>query len=198
MAYDSTQVFLEIAKLVLLPAIGFLAGFGAQWLLQERKSRDEMVRALAEQRAEALCRLWEITTLPRAVTTLGAKADVPTPLREQLDHSILDWYTRQAGALYLSWTATQRLFRLLDQLRSAQTHKAELESAVSSLRSQLKLDCGIYSASEARRELARPRPAPWAANPSIEPPASGGALAHVKRLDSSQGCRFSDEEAHEA
>ena len=106
-------------------------------------------------------KLWEITTLPVELTALGASAAVPIDRREQLDRSILEWYTKQAGALFLSWNATQLLFRLLDLLRSEYTHKPELESAVSALRTRLKLDCGIYSASEARRQLIRPRPSAW-------------------------------------
>ena len=163
MAYETT---IEIAKLVLLPAIGFLAGFAAKWFLQERKSRDELVRALAEQRAASLCKLWEITTLPVDIALLAANESVPSGVREQLDRSILDWYTRQAGALFLSWQATQRLFGLLDLLRTEAAQKAELESAVSSLRSQLKLDCGDYSRSEAGQPLHRPRPSPWKSNAS--------------------------------
>ena len=183
MAYDSMQLIVGFAKIILLPALGFLAGFAAQWLLQERKSRDELVRALAERRADALCNLWEITTLPIEITSLGAGAHVPSDLRAQLDASILEWYTKQAGALFLSWNSTQLLFRLLDLLRSEQAHKAALESAVSLLRSRLKLDCGIYSTSEARRNLVRPRPSPWTANPSIERTATGkpASAAHVKR-----------------
>jgi AcrR family transcriptional regulator len=161
MAYDTAQVALEVVKALILPAIGFVAGFAAQWILQARKSRDELVRALAEQRAEALRKLWEITTLPVELAALGASAEMPIDRREQLDRSILEWYTKQAGALFLSWSATQLLFRLLDLLRAEHTRKPELESAVSALRSRLKLDCGIYSASEARRQLSRPRPPPW-------------------------------------
>jgi len=161
MAYDATQTLFDAVRLAVLPGIGFLAGFGAQWLLQERKSRDELVRALAEQRAQALRKLWEITTLPAEISTLAAGTVVSEDLREPLDRLILDWYTKQAGALFLSWHSTQLLFGLLDQLRSDQTRKGELEKAVSSLRSRLKRDCGIYTASEARHELTRPRPALW-------------------------------------
>lgn len=163
MAYDTAQVAIEVVKVLVLPAIGFIAGFAAQWMLQARKSRDELVRALAEQRAEALRKLWEITTLPTELAALGANVVVPIDRREQLDRSILEWYTKQAGALFLSWNATQLLFRLLDLLRSESAHKPELESAVSALRSRLKLDCGIYSASEARQQLIRPRPSAWSA-----------------------------------
>jgi len=162
-AIDSGPILLEVAKLAVLPAIGFMAGFAAQWVLQDRKSRDELVRALAEERAAALRKLWEITTLPPDVAALATDASVPGAARERLDGAILDWYTTQAGALFLSWSATQLLFRLLDLLRAEQAAKADLESAVSALRSRLKLDCGIYSNAEARRPLRRPRPAPWVA-----------------------------------
>lgn len=158
MAYETV---IEVAKLVLLPGVGFLVGFAAQWFLQERKSRDELVRALADQRAASLCKLWEITTLPAEVTALEDSMVTPSEVRELLDRSVLDWYTRQAGALFLSWNSTQLLFRLLDLIRSEQATKKQLESAVSSLRSQLKLDCGVYSRSEAKRDLTRPRPSPW-------------------------------------
>jgi hypothetical protein len=158
MAYETV---IEVAKLVLLPGVGFLVGFAAQWFLQERKSRDELVRALADQRAASLCKLWEITTLPAEVTALEDSMVTPSEVRERLDRSVLDWYTKQAGALFLSWNSTQLLFRLLDLMRSEQATKKQLESAVSSLRSQLKLDCGVYSRSEAKRDLTRPRPSPW-------------------------------------
>lgn len=162
MALEASSTDLELAKLVLLPAIGFLAGFAAQWLLQARKSRDELVRALAPQRAVALCKLWELTTLPDEITRLTDAEEIPKHARENLDSAIVDWYTKQAGALYLSWPATRIVFRLLDALRTRESHKSQVEAAVSALRSQLKYDCGIYSATELRRKLERPRRPPWA------------------------------------
>jgi len=65
------------------------------------------------------------------------------------------------GALYLSWEATQRVFDLLDTLRKEQPRTAELEARVTLLRTRLKHDCGIYTKSESRRRLRRPRPSPW-------------------------------------
>ena len=167
MALEASPTALEIAKLVLLPVFGFLAGFAAQWLLQARKSRDELLRALAEPRAAALCKLWELTTLPNEIARLSDNAEIPRQARESLDSAIVDWYTKQAGALYLSWPANQILFRLLDSLRTSESHKTQVEAAVSGLRSQLKYDCGIYSVSELRRKLERPRRSPW----SLDPPA---------------------------
>jgi hypothetical protein len=159
-ALEASSTALEIAKLVVLPVIGFMAGFAAQWLLQKRKSRDELLRALAEPRAAALCKLWELTTLPSEITRLTDDAELPHEVRASLDSAIVGWYTKQAGALYLSWPATQIVFRLLDCLRARESHKSQVEAAVSALRSQLKYDCGIYSASDLRRKLERPRGLP--------------------------------------
>jgi len=110
--------------------------------------------------------LWQRTTLPPEVASLGGNETPPAALREQIDRSILEWYTEQAGALFLSWTATDRLFRLLDLVRSDIARRQDLELAVSLLRSCLKFDCGIYTRGEARRQLVRPRPSPW---PVIRP-----------------------------
>jgi hypothetical protein len=154
---------LEIVRLVLFPAAGFLAGFAAQWFLQARRSRDEMVRALASERAAAVRALWAITTLPGDIAALDPAAEVPVAARQRLNGSIVEWYTAGGGALYLSWDATQRVFELLDTLRSDEPRKSQLEERISALRTRLKHDCGIYTKSETGRPLKRPRPSPWKA-----------------------------------
>jgi len=151
----------EFTTLVIFPLVGFLAGFAVQWWLQERRARQELLRALADRRAASLCTLWAQTTLPPSIARLPRNAFVPSDLRQAMDEEIVAWYTAQAGALYLSWPATKRLFAFLDLLRSDTASREELGRAVSLLRSRLKLDCGIYSAAESRRQLIRPRRAPW-------------------------------------
>src|SRR5262249_22037319 len=64
-------------KYIVLPAMGFFAGFFVKWFLQERKSRDEPVEALASPRADALRELWAITTLRPEIALL--KEDEPVP-----------------------------------------------------------------------------------------------------------------------
>jgi type II secretory pathway pseudopilin PulG len=152
---------IDLVRLLVFPVVGFLAGFAAQWLLQARRSRDELVRALAGERAAALRQLWAITTLPREITSLPPDAPVGEPARQRLNAAIVDWYTAGGGALYLSWHATQRVFDLLDGLRSAETRRTALEALVSALRTRLKYDSGIYERAETRRPLRRPRPSPW-------------------------------------
>ena len=167
--------------LFLWPALGFLAGFAAKWVLQERKSRDELARALATERAAALRRLWDITTIPADVTRLGDKAAVVEAVRERSNAAILAWYTAEGGALFLSWTATQHLFDLLDLLRAPAVQVADLDKAVSALRTRLKLDCGMTTPAESRRQLRRPRPSAWPPSGSDAPALPGEAGSAAQR-----------------
>lgn len=155
------QMLAGIAKYILLPAAGFMAGFASKWYLQDRKSRDELLQALASKRADALRDLWGITTLPPEITELEDDVAVPPTLREKANASIMEWYTQKGGALFLSWEATQRTFELLDTLRCNDAKKGHLANAVTTLRTRLKRDCGLYSYWDAKRQLDLPRPSPW-------------------------------------
>jgi hypothetical protein len=158
---QEAQLLAELSKYILLPSIAFCAGFLAKWFLQERKSRNELINALASPRADALRELWAITTLTPQIASLENDVTIPSNLLKQVNAEILEWYTSEGGALFLSWQATNSVFRLLDALRNGDTRRANLEEAVSSLRTILKRDCGMYSYWEARKPLKRPRPSPW-------------------------------------
>jgi hypothetical protein len=166
---DTYLLLTELTHYILLPALGFLAGFGAKWFLQKQKSRDELLEALASPRADALRELWAITTLRPEITSLKEGVAVPPALLEKANAEIMEWYTRKGGALFLSWQATDLVFRLLDALRNENIQRNHLERAVSVLRARLKLDCGIYSYWDVKRQLNRPRPSPWPADTMAQP-----------------------------
>ena len=107
MGQGEFEILTIFTKYVLLPVIGFFTGFAVKWFLQERKSRDELLRALASQRADALLELWAIATLRSEITSLGKNDVVPPDLREIMNSNIVEWYTQKGGALFLSWNATQ-------------------------------------------------------------------------------------------
>lgn len=167
MGQEELKLLAVLIKYILLPVAGFFAGFIAKWFLQERKSRDELLEALAEPRAKALCELWGITTLRPEIASLKDGVKVPSDLLRRANAEIMEWYTQKGGALFLSWQATYLVFRLLDALRDENIQRRDLETAVSALRTRLKQDCGIYSYWEARRSLIRPRPSPWPLNTKI-------------------------------
>ncbi len=162
MEREGLELLGELIKYIFLPVVGFFAGFSAKWFLQERKSRDELLEALAEPRASALRELWSITTLRPEIASLKNGVKVPADLRERANAEIMEWYTQKGGALFLSWQATNLVFRLFDALRNENIQRSNLEKAVSDLRTRLKQDCGMYSYWEAKRQLIRPRPSPWA------------------------------------
>jgi hypothetical protein len=151
---------LDVAKLIILPVIGFFAGFAYKWFLQERKSRDELAHALATERAKKLHDLWSITSRPK-IETLKDKDVVDPELLKEANEAILKWYREDAGALFLSWRATDLLFRVLDVLRRKGTvRKRDVRKAVSALRTRLKYDCGFYSYWDVERQLKDPKPMP--------------------------------------
>jgi len=166
MSDEDIKALATIVKYVLFPAIGFAVGFFAQWFLQRQKSRDELLRELAPQRAEALRSLWVTTTLPANIVSLDDDIILPSDFRQNADRAIEEWYTKEAGALFLSWHATQLLFRLLEVLRDNESNKKALADAVSLLRTRLKRDCGLYTAWESTQQLVRPRNSPWTTKPT--------------------------------
>lgn len=153
MTEDDLKVIAAILKYALFPVIAFAAGFFVKWFLQSRKSRGELLQALAPQRAEALKTLWKLTTpfdcAPEKHTTLIR--------RTQADVAFRNWYFEEAGALFLSWRSTKRYFNAIDCLRDPASDSRALKLKFSLLRTALKRDCGIYTCWNGWRQLPAPR-----------------------------------------
>ncbi len=157
------QLVFTILKVVIFPIVGFLAGFFMKWFLQSRKSRDELLRALATDRAKAFQSLWKYSILPGHIRRMKDDDIVPNEFLRERNGELVDWYYSQANALFLSWKSTRSLFAVLDLLRTENPSKEMVRKAFSSLRTALKRDCGIYSAWAAWRQLPTPRFEPWSA-----------------------------------
>lgn len=153
MTEDDLKVIAAILKYVLLPVVAFAAGFFAKWFLQSRKSRDELLKELAPQRATVFRELWKLTTpfarAPKEQTTLIR--------RTQADVDFRNWYYEEAVALFLSWGTTKRYFNAIDCLRDQASDSDALELKFSRLRTALKRDCGIYTWWSGWRQLPAPR-----------------------------------------
>jgi hypothetical protein len=148
---------LGLTQLIILPVIGFFAAFGYKWFLQDRKARDELMHALVPDRVKALRELWRITSRPEIEALKGDEDVVPPVLLKEADAAIMEWYRKEAEALFLSWHATDRLFRVLDVLRrDGIITKGDVKKAVSALRTRLKYDCGFYSYWDVIRRLKAP------------------------------------------
>jgi hypothetical protein len=73
-------VEIDLVRLLVFPVVGFLAGFAAQWLLQARRSRDELVRALEELVSALRTRLkYDSGIYERAETRRQLRRPRPSP-----------------------------------------------------------------------------------------------------------------------
>ncbi len=166
MPTDELNMLMTVLKFVIFPVVGFAAGFCVKWFLQDRKARHDVVKELADKRAEAFIDLWKKTTLPVEIRSLDKGSVVPDDFLKGANDELGLWYYDEAGALFLSWRATQAFLDLLDTLRSERPGKKAVVDAFSRLRTHLKQDCGIYTEWDSFRKLRRPRESPWPADNS--------------------------------
>ena len=142
----------ELLKYIAFPVIGFLFGLLAQWFLQSRKSRDELLKELSARRSESLAILWRLTTQ----FARSSKKPIPLAQRITADDAFLQWYYENSGALFLSWQSTRRYIEAIACLRNTQSNTTDLRVAFSRLRTALKRDFGIYSWANTWRSLPKP------------------------------------------
>jgi hypothetical protein len=103
---------------------------------------------LAQARAEAFGSLWSATQ-PLSPYDEGV---LPTP--EDCRHVFTEmrtWYYSKAGAMHLSFAAARQCMLLLAALERADGRGAKQHA--SALRTQLKVDMGVYTQAESGRPL---------------------------------------------
>ena len=66
---------------------------------------------------------------------------------------MIDWHYKDAGQMYLSFNAASLLNEAKQLLCDESTSDKKIKDAFSSLRTELKVDCGIYSLEEKDKEL---------------------------------------------
>ena len=142
-------------KLLVVPAV--IAG-GGLWFnrqqqerqhahetfLQEEKSRDEFLNAIAEPRVLAYAALWEICKQVR----FAKDEEITDRDRKEYDRQLDEWYWKDGGAMFLSWTASRQLIKARNALRDGDRDTEYIKKAFSTLRTELKYDCGIVSSEE--------------------------------------------------
>jgi len=153
-------LLLSVASDVVFALVIAFAAFLFDRRLQERRARDETLEELAPKRVEAFASLW-------GLTEGAASRD-----RTQLDQELTDWYYKDAGALFLSWSAADCLLRALDVVRDPTSSDSRRRTVFSTLRTELKIDAGIYRSSERNKQTFVPRPSP---SPTTTDPGSPSA-----------------------
>ena len=150
------QIYITLLDKGLLALLLLIAGFGLNFILQSRKSRDETIRELAVARAEAFKALWSLMSQIKPSET----ADTSKNTVADTERKLTKWYHEDGGALYASWQTTRAVLLALDTLRNPEVSPDDVRIAVSRVRTQLKKDIGVYTSLDAWRQLPKPRPAP--------------------------------------
>ena len=155
MIFDE-QLRITLLDKGLLAAILALAAFALNWLLEERKARNELLKAISLQRVDAYKKLWALLEAVKA----SDKAEIPNAEKERLAVALTTWYYEDGGGLFLSRAAADQCFAAR-RLLEAHTVSAVIRVRFSELRSQLKYDCGIQSRREQRSPHKYTLPKKW-------------------------------------
>jgi hypothetical protein len=140
-------LLLSLADKLLIGVVLLIAGLWLNERLEVLKGQIGLQNALAQARADAFGALWKATQpltpradeLPSAEVCKGTFAE------------IRKWYYSEAGAMHLSFAATNECLGLLKALE--QLDGAATKEHASALRTQLKLDIGVYTKPQARKRL---------------------------------------------
>jgi hypothetical protein len=73
---------------------------------------------------------------------------VLTRLCGKYDEQLDNWYYKDGGAMFLSWSASRRLMEARNALRDPDSDTKYIKDAFSTLRTELKYDCGVISSLE--------------------------------------------------
>ena len=163
------EIWLTILDKGILAIILAVLAFALNFILQKRKSRDEFINSISSHRVSAYKKLWKISEPAKyaGVKILNEKK------REEIFHSILDWYYEENGALFLSYQSSKALVEvkkaLFDSEKKFENKEQEqtelIKDNFSNLRTCLKVDCGTYNLREKNLRLDTPEaPDPWKKN----------------------------------
>ncbi len=145
-------IILAVVDKLLIAVIVLLVGFWLNRKLERFKGGLSFQTALAPNRTQAYQGLWAMTEplSPRDIKSLDVSVAKGRSLQQ-----LRDWYYKNGNAMYLSLDAADLFLRGLQLLERPAVSAKEIKDHFSSLRTQLKVDLGIYGRSEARIKLPR-------------------------------------------
>lgn len=137
--------------------IGVLILIVAYWLnnrLENLKGSLSFQTALAPQRTAAYQVLWVKTgpLTPRDVKSLDVSA-----AKDACFKDLRAWYYEQGNAMYLSLEAADLFLAGLKLLERTEISAKEIREHFSSLRTQLKVDLGVYTRADEKVRIPRTR-----------------------------------------
>lgn len=150
---ENSEVLKILFEKGLLALVVLFAGFLFNWILQKHKLQREAANQIASDRSNAYLELW------KALAAIRPRSDevISEEKRDEIEKVLVDWYHKEAFALYMSWGTARKYMLLRKALEVQPTNSDKIRKRVSKLRTQLKVDCGIYSGLEAILPLPKPK-----------------------------------------
>jgi hypothetical protein len=112
----------------------------------------EFKKSVMPARLEALKSLWNfMEPLSPTASTPLSRVD-----RKELDSQLGRWYYANGNGIFLGIDAAAAYFGARGALRDEQISDKEIRTAFSRLRTQIKIDVGVYSPEEAKRQIGTP------------------------------------------
>jgi len=144
------ELLITIVDKLLIGILVLIVGFWFKARLERLKGQLQLGRAIAPKRASAYGELWQLTE----PLSPSRPDEISLEEREKLRETLTSWYYDKGNALYLSLNASDLFLKGRRLLAKESTARAkEVTDAFSSLRTQMKVDIGVYSDKDAKVQL---------------------------------------------
>lgn len=139
---------------LLIGVLVLIIGYWLKQRLETFKNNLSLQTALAPKRTEAYETLWHKTKdlTPRKLADLDLDVAKSSCIKD-----LRNWYYNEGNAMYLSLDSADLLLRGLTLLEHNEVTAKQIKNHFSSLRTQLKIDLGIYTKSDAQVQIPRDR-----------------------------------------
>jgi hypothetical protein len=148
MTFNESLV-LAVADKLLIGLILAIAGYWLNWRLEKLKGQLALQNAIAPSRTVAFGALWHLT---QPITPRGNHLPSEQECANAYEE-LRKWYYAENGALYLSLDGSDLCLKLISALEGRDARAAK--KTASALRTQLKIDLGMYTAADAEVQIPR-------------------------------------------
>ena len=135
----------KLFYVLIVEIVGIAVGyFGGLLKLNPTKVREQII----SDAETAKKRLWELSSV-----TSPTELQLDSNQRNDLAERLRDWYYKDGGGMYLSRTAADLFLKAKDSLTDSSKDSNNVRELFSTLRTQLKVDAGIYNESDAKTQI---------------------------------------------
>lgn len=148
MSFSEELLVVIVEKAII--ALGLL--LIAYWFnrrLERDKANEGIRQKIAASRAATYLRLWQLTA---EIDAVNSSLMTPEAI-EKLLNKVTSWYYQEGNGLYLSHEATSLFLECRGMLKGTSLDVPQIKSGFSRLRTQLKLDIGVYDEQQARQPV---------------------------------------------